>query len=273
MQPHPRKNSERFLDLHTHMKIAKRLEFRPRDVLRAAETLSRRGLAGLAITEHAHAIGFWDIYRHLGRNFSYRHGRFEVGDLCFYPGLELTLDEMVDITFIAPLEELRRLDEAFRHPLSAGYHPSAIELLNRLDELRLDAIRIAAHPVRDDKSVASVPEKILGAIVYALELNGRYTDSESVRRVGELSEHLGLPVVGGSDAHVWPQLGASCTLLRGVGDRYEDLRDAILSGHCRPIIDDDAARLVNAAERLKKRIKCRSPKLPGLPHIGPASAV
>lgn len=260
------------LDLHTHMKIAKRTPFRPVEVKRAARTLANRHLHGLAITEHAHGHGFWDLYDHLLSVFPYRHDRFEIGALRFYAGLELTLAEHVDITFIAPIAELRRLDGAFDHPLTEGYHPSAFELADRLATLDLDAIRIAAHPVRDDKPATRVPEPVLSALVNAVEINGRFTDASSVSDVRELSERLSTPIVGGSDAHIWPQLGAASTLLHARSDRYADVRDAIVAGQCEPFIDSDAARLCAIADRLKTRTKRRLPKLPRVPHIGPTEA-
>ena len=174
--------------------------------------------------------------------------------------------------FIAPIPELRRLDDAFDHPLTEGYHPSAYELSDCLATLDLDAIRIAAHPVRDDKPAARVPEPLLGSLVNAVEINGRFTEASSVNDVRELSTRLSLPIVGGSDAHIWPQLGAASTLLQARSDRYDDVRDAILAGRCRPFVDSESARLCEIAERLKKRTKRRLPKLPRVPHIGPAEA-
>lgn len=257
------------LDLHTHLKIAKRTAFRHGDVARAVTTLNRRGLTGLAVTEHAHGHGFWEIYEHLESLFPYRYGRFELGGCVFYSGVEVTLDEQVDILFIAPLDELRRLDEAFDHPLTAGYHPSAIELVDRLADLDLDAIRIAAHPNRPDKPASGIAEPLLQSIVNAVEINGRFTDPTSVKGVRELADRLSTPIVGGSDAHVWAQLGAVSTRVGAASDRYQDVRDAVLNGQCEPIVHDEVDRLVVVAERLKGRLKRRLPKLPRVPDLRP----
>ena len=259
------------LDLHTHLKIAKRTPFRALEVERAAQTLINRNIRGLAVTEHAHGHGFWDLYDHLLRHHPYRHDRFEIGEARLYPGLELTLNENVDILFIAPISELRRLDDAFDHPLTEGYHPSAYELADTFATLDLDAIRIAAHPVRDDKPAHRVPEPLLGAVTHAVEINGRFTSRDEISAVETLARRLDLPIVGGSDAHIWPQIGAAFTTLQARSDHYADIRDAILAGRCAPQVDDGADRLVVVAERLKKRAKRRLPKLPRVPHIGPAS--
>lgn len=255
------------LDLHTHLKVAKRTAFRPVEVQRAVAALQSRNLHGLAVTEHAHGRGFWDIYDHLLREHPYRHGRFEVDGVRIYPGMEVTLDEHVDIAFIAPLGELRRLDEAFEHRLTDGYHPGAYELADRIGALELSAIRIAAHPIRDDKSTDRIPEELLGSLTHAVELNGRFTDAPSVAALDDLAARLESPIVGGSDAHVWPQIGAVATSLSARSDRFADVRDAILAGRCRPILREDADRRVVVADRLKARVKNRLPRLARLPHL------
>ncbi len=255
------------LDLHTHLKIAKRTAFRPVDVERAAAALNERKLHGAAITEHAHGRGFWEMYNYLLREHPYRHGRFEIGGARFYPGMEVTLEEHVDISFIAPLDELRRLDEAFEHRLTEGYHPSGYELADRVAALQLNAIRIAAHPVRDDKSFDRLPEELFSSLSHAVEINGRFTDPNSVAAVHELAARLDLPIVGGSDAHVWPQIGVVATMLSSTSDRFIDVLHAVEAGRCRAVLRDDADRLIVIADRLKARDKRRLPRLARLPHL------
>jgi len=227
------------------------------------------GFGGLAITEHAHGHGFWEMYDSLLEDHTYRHGRFEIGDLCFYTGLELTLAEYVDILFIAPLDELRRLDEAFAPALSAGYHPDASELADRLAHLNLDAVRIAAHPFRDDKPADQLSEGAFGSLFDAVEINGRYTSDSCVQRVHTLADRRSLPMVGGSDAHVWPQLGAAGCVVHAESDHYCDIRNAILAGRVEPTTDPRAMRMATTADRLKQRRKGRLPRLPKLPRSGP----
>lgn len=255
------------LDLHTHLKIAKRTAFRPVDAHRAAAAIQRRGLHGLAITEHAHGKGFWDIYQFLLREHPYRHGRFEVDGARFYPGMEVTLEEHVDIAFIAPIDELRRLDDAFEHRLTDGYHPTAYELADRVDELELSAIRVAAHPVRTDKPADRLPPELLGHLAHAVEANGRFTSDQEVRSLEQLAAQIHTPIVGGSDAHVWPQIGAVATALSATSDRFADVRDAVLAGRCRPIFGDNIDRRIQIADRLKSRDKHRLPRLSRMPHL------
>ncbi len=249
------------LDLHTHAKVAKRTAYNPADIARFADAAERRGLHGYAITEHAHATGFWRIYEDLTERFAYTRGRFEVGGLRVYPGMEVTLAERADIAVIAPLDYLRRLDESFDTPLTAGRHPSALEFIDRVGSLNIRSLRIVAHPTRDDKPADGVPEPMLAAIADAVEVNARHVGFDAVNRTRALADRLGVPLVGGSDAHAWPQVGASSTLIAAADDSFDAVRSAVLAGRCRPIVHDDAERLVAAGRTLKARIKLREPRL------------
>ncbi len=249
------------LDLHTHAKVAKRTAYNPADIERFADAAERRGLHGYAITEHAHASEFWRIYEDLRERFAYTRGRFEIGALRVYPGMEVTLAERADIAVIAPLDDLRRLDESFETPLTAGRHPSALEFVDRLGSLDTRTLRIIAHPTRDDKPAHGVPEPMLAAIADAVEVNARHAGFDAVSRTRALADRLGVPLVGGSDAHAWPQVGASSTLIAAEDDSFDAVRSAVLGGRCRPIVHDDAERLVAAGRALKERIKSREPRL------------
>lgn len=249
------------LDLHTHAKVAKRTAYNPTDVARFVAAAARRGLHGYAITEHAHAVGFWRIYDDLLAKHEYRHGRFEIGAMRVYSGMEVTLAERVDIAVVAPIEALRRLDESFDTPLTAGRHPSALEFIDRVGPLSEQSLRIVAHPTRLDKPARGVPEPMLSAIADAVEVNARHVGFDAVNRTRALADRLGVPLVGGSDAHAWPQVAASSTLISADDDSFDSVRAAVLAGRCRPIVHDDAERLVAAGRALKERIKSREPRL------------
>jgi len=256
------------LDLHTHLKVAKRAPYRPADTERYAQAMRRRGLDGLAIAEHAHGAELWEMYHALAARYPYRKGRFEIDGGLFYPGMELTLAEHVDIIFIAPVEELSRLDGAFPERPSCGYHPDAEELADALDLLRLDAIRIAAHPARQDKHLIDrVPASLLERLLDAVEINACYVEPELVADTRGLAHALGLPLTAGSDAHMWPQLGAAYTTFEVADDSFDDLRAAVAAGRVEPHMRDDADRLVQAGARLKAQTKRRLPKLERMPWI------
>jgi hypothetical protein len=62
---------------------------------------------------------------------------------------------------------------------------------------------------RQGKELAALGPEL--ASLDAVEANGK--DFRKDARVYDAARRLGLPVVGGSDAHFWPQIGIKATLL------------------------------------------------------------
>jgi len=261
------------IDLHTHPKIAKRTPFHPRDTDRSVAAARRRGLTGLALTEHAHAVGYWATLDRLARSYPSRRGRFIAEGVALYPGMELTLAEGVDLVLIAPVDELRRLDGAFDAPLTAGHHPSALEAVAVFDRVKIEAIRILAHPTRPDKPADRLPDPILRSLAHAVEINARFARFDDINGARALAERLSLPLVGASDAHTWPQIAAASTSVYENDDSFDALRAAILTGRCRPIVHDNAERLVAVGKRFKKRLKARRERLAPLSESLPSTLV
>lgn len=199
------------IDLHTHLKVAKRCALRPGEGRRFAATLRERGLHALAITEHFHAPGFWAMYEALLAEFPYRRGRFEVDGALFFTGAELTLAEHTDVVLLSTLADLMALDEAFPTPLSAGHHPSAAELNEALRRTGSLAVRVAAHPFREGKGIENIDPADAAELFHAAEINARFCDRAAQRGAAEFAHSIAGAVVGGSDAHVHTQVGAAWT--------------------------------------------------------------
>jgi len=53
------------IDTHSHPKISKHFAFDPGAVARMVRMAMRVGLDGVALTEHFHATGYWEIHAHL----------------------------------------------------------------------------------------------------------------------------------------------------------------------------------------------------------------
>src|SRR5262249_5410409 len=89
-----------------------------------------------------------------------------------------------------------------------GHEPPLRRLLDVTDQL--DVVRIAAHMFRPGKELWALHAADLSR-VHALELNGKdfRTEAETLGWGGR----LGLPVVGGSDAHHWLQVGVRHSIL------------------------------------------------------------
>ncbi|TVQ60296.1 MAG: hypothetical protein EA379_08410 [Phycisphaerales bacterium] len=249
------------IDLHTHLKAAKRTPYQDDAPEHFARALSERSLDALAMTEHFHAAQFWEMHDAMLDRYAYRRGRFEVGDTLFYTGAEITLRERIDVLIIAPLADLRRIDRAFAHPLSRGYHPGAREFADVFDALGVDALRIGAHPLRPDKRADRLPDALIARLFDAFEINACYA-GEHDGRIAHASKRRGLALTGGSDAHAHPGVGAAWTEAAMSGDTFHDLRDAVLgrrtTAHLHPAHED----LTRAGRDLKQRLKAELPRLP-----------
>jgi|GEM_PF-2093309 len=253
------------LDLHTHLKVARRVAFRPQDMPLYARALRSRGLDGLAIAEHAHGADFWGMYESLLERYTYRLGRFEVDGALFYPGFELTLAEHVDVLVLGPLASLRQLDDAFPIAVTGGYHPDGAEFAEAALAVAPDTLRIAAHPARDDKNIEQLCLAVRQSVFHAAEINACHASDLQVVAVRERAARKGWSITGGSDAHAWPQLGAAYTLLDVCDDSFEGVRQAIVAGACSPVVHPQRDRLVRVGKRLKAHIKKRSAKIAKLP--------
>lgn len=260
------------LDLHTHPKAAKRTPFQTDAPLAYARTALNRGLHGVALTEHFHANNFWGVYDHLRARWPYARGRFLVEGALFYAGAELTLRERVDVLLLAPLDELRRIDEAFERPLSDGYQPSAPEFADALASIGSCAALIGAHPMRPDKRADTLGRTMIERLFHALEINACYAGDHDEHIAFE-AERLGLALTGGSDAHASCGVGAAWTELDVRGDSFDDVRDAIAARRTAVRVHDDAESICEAARVEKGRLKAALPRLPRVETTGASGVV
>ena len=203
------------VDLHTHSYPASPCATDSvDDVILEAK---RIGLNAICITDHNHIWSQANI-AHLRQKYEFTILR----------GNEITTDQgdMVvfgfyeDIQGIIPLEELRREVSA-----AGGFI-------------------IAAHPFRGFKTfnttqLGLTPEKAsqrqLFRSVNALEvLNGKVTPPEN-HFARQVAEELGLPGIGGSDAHAAFEVGQYATEFDSPVLNETDLVDALLSGNYRAV--------------------------------------
>ena len=144
------------VDLHVHSRLSKMFEFDAESVERLARLGRRRGLDGFALTEHIHAVNFWEMHEELSQRYPYRDGAYHLNELdgfAVLSGAEVTVQERVDFIVVGPIDQLRALDMAFSPRLSEWNHAPAVELLVAIGGL--DLVAILAHPFRAGKETAS----------------------------------------------------------------------------------------------------------------------
>lgn len=151
---------------------------------------------------------------------------------------------------LGDVAELQRLDHAFRAPLSRGYEPPLRLFLDVTDDL--DLVRIGAHMFRRDKELWKFAAADLRRL-HALEINGKDFGTEIMLLVQ--ARALGLPIVGGSDAHHWLQLGVRHSLVHTdeltLGALTKTIREGLTGYAAGPY----TALRVKTAKSLKRIIK------------------
>src|SRR2546425_6092540 len=205
--------------------MSKHFKFDPVSVERMVRMARRVGLDGLGLTEHFPATDFGAAHDHLERTYPLEGGVFWADGLALIPGAEITIREGAHIIVLGDVAELRRLDRAFAEPLSHRYEPTFREFLDVSEYF--EVARIGAHMLRPDKELGKFPIDDLRRL-HALEVNGKDFGTEVMLVVQ--ARALGLPIVAGSDAHYWLQLGVRHTLMHLDEIRIEGVVKTIREG-------------------------------------------
>lgn len=201
------------LDVHVHGLLSKSLSFDLGDFHRMVAQARTRGLDGFALTEHFHAPAFWSIHEALGQCYRYQDGAYEMGDgFRVLSGAEMDIAEGGHIGVIGPLDVLREMETRLPPTLAEHRFPTFRELRDAVANLPLTLI--ANHMLRPGKRLDVLGLEQLATFA-AFELNGKDDAVSDELAVRTYAQTLAKPLVGGSDAHVWAQVGVRTTSIPG----------------------------------------------------------
>ena len=235
-------------DLHVHAKLSKPIPFNIDSLNLMLDQAQRRELDGFALTEHIHAPDYREIYQSLRKRFPYRKGIFYPDShLYLLNGAEITLKDGGDIIILGEMEAVNFLDRSL--DLNQGYHPSLSEFLSKIPK---GVLLIGAHPFRPNGGLVKYASCEL-AHLCALELNGRDFGLED--QVKQVADKLGLPLVGGSDAHFWPQLGIRSTILPLDKVTISGIEHLLQEGNVEVESSPDGPLMVGICARYKQKVK------------------
>lgn len=241
-------NQRMVFDLHVHAKLSRAIPFQMSDLDFAISQAKERGLAGFALTEHINAPDYWDVYRLIAERFLCQGGVFHVQPrFSILNGAEITLRGKGDVLAIGDMDAVRQLDQCL--DLNRGYHPTLEELVHATPQ---DILLIAAHPFRPAGGVLKFSRATVTRL-HALEINGKDLGLEH-RTKGAASD-LSLPVVGGSDAHYWPQVGIRATSIPTDRLSITVLKRHIVDGAASTVTSPDAPLMLRICSDHKKRVK------------------
>ncbi len=211
------------IDLHVHTSPASPCSSAPVDSL--IEEAKRIGLDGICLTDHNHV---WDPDR--VEELRQKHGFLILrgneittnqGDILVF-GLEKDIQGIVD------LKELRReVEEAEGFMIVA--HPFRGFLVVGVDQAGLTPEKAMDRPLFNYVDAIEV-------------LNGKVTANENNFAL-KVTEGLGLPGTGGSDAHEVAELGMYATEFYEVIKNEQDLIAALKSGEYSPVVFQEVKQL------------------------------
>ena len=206
------------IDLHTHTQEYSSCSYLPMDKL--VQRAMAVGLDGVAVTDHSR-IGGAEAAQALGAKYGFPVFRgvevhTTLGDILVF-GLYRDFPWEVDGHRL-----LRMVEEAdgaaiAAHPFRGGGYTLG------------EVLRMAGVPI--EGALDWCPE--LRRLVAVEVLNDRCDDGEA-SRARRLARALGLPGVGGSDAHFAAEVGSAATLFPDVITTDKELIAALRAGRCSP---------------------------------------
>lgn len=235
-------------DLHVHTKLSRSIPFKMADLHLLIAHAKRMHVDAFAITEHINAPDYWQTYAQIGRRFLCDAGIYYVEPgLHMINGAEITLKGKGDILALGDISSMQRLD--CRLNLSGGYHPTLEELVSEAPD---DLLLIGAHPFRPNGGIMKFSPSAIRKLA-ALEINGK--DFGEEHKVEAAAAALGLPVVGGSDTHYWPQLGIRRTVLPVSSLSIEAIRASIIAGEATVESEPNGPLMVEVCKHHKTTVK------------------
>jgi PHP family Zn ribbon phosphoesterase len=243
------------VDLHFHAVLSKRIGFVPVFFLQVIQQAQQVGLDALAMTNHFDTPGFADIYAYLDREYAYSGHAYEVGSVKLLPGIEVSVREGPHLLALGGREAILEYQRRFRHSKMPETYCSARDFFDRQEGLPL--LTICAHPFRPRREITRIDDSLYPRFD-ALELNARdlvLLGRDIVVRTEGFAQEYHLPVVGGSDAHHYHQLGSVYSRFDLTLDTVAELQRAIQQAQYTIHIDDLLEKRVAAARRAKEAIK------------------
>jgi histidinol phosphatase-like PHP family hydrolase len=235
--------------------LSKRIGFEPDFFQQAIRRARRAGLDALAITNHFNTPDFESTYTYLDRRYPYLGASYDVEGIKLFPGMEVNVREGPHIVVIGERQHILDCYARLRHNMTEETYCSAHEFFDRKAELPL--LTVLAHPFRPKREVTRLDTGIWSRFD-ALELNARdlFTLGRGViPRVEGIAADSGLPVIAGSDAHHFCQLGTIYNEFASPLNSVAGLKSEIADGDYTIHISRMLEPRVAAARKAKATIK------------------
>ncbi len=196
------------IDFHIHSKLSKTIDFSSDYFIQMIKEGIKEGLTAFALTEHFNTLNFLNIYDVLDYKYQYIQDSYNIEGFHIFPGMEVDIKEGGHILIIGGRDSIRNI----RMELADNdTRENFIPFYNLLKICRsYEVLKIGAHPLRDSYRLTGLPKNLLSELD-CFDLNAKDLDESGAPmydRIMELSHQIGIPFVGGSDAHCYPQVGS-----------------------------------------------------------------
>ena len=198
------------IDFHIHSKFSYDSLLSPKKIVRIAE---KRGLDGIAITDHGTIKGALEA-----SNFS--------NSIYVIIGSEIKT-EMGDVIGLFLNEEI----------ISKDFEGVVDEIKSQ------DGLVVLPHPYKKTKYI---PDEVLSKVDTIETLNGRLSP-ELNYKAQTLAESSGMPIIGGSDAHIYRSIGSVKTIFNcgtHAIQSIEDIKQLLLKGDVK-VVGEESPRYVH----------------------------
>ena len=206
-------------ELHCHTQFFGWQHFSSRRLHSFLDKAKLLGVSLLAFTEHANIGSYWKLFDFL------EESNWQWDGMTILTGTEITVREEGDILVYGSPSAFKELPGLLGVWPVGRDRPSLEQLLDAAQVL--DLMTTGAHPLRPGLDLRKLPPELLRRLD-ALELNAREISKR--QQASGFATDLGLPVLGGSDAHFSRHLGRVLNCLPGWVHDVPTLRQAVQSG-------------------------------------------
>ncbi|MNO33777.1 hypothetical protein D3C76_237990 [compost metagenome] len=244
------------IDLHTHVKLAKKTTFSHEYFKEMMAEARTNGLDAVAMTEHFNTWRYEDIYDVLDASYPYEHGYYLAEGIKVFPGIEVDIQENGHILIIGQRENVLELRGRLEPYTEKGGFIKFETLLDWSEEGAF--LRIGAHPFRVGTPLHHLPDELLQRLD-AFDLNGKDIYSQGLEtyqaKINPFAQRLGKPVVGGSDTHQFMQYGSVVNHFDEDFSSVQELKELINRAAYRIEVSPSLATKVKAANIIKALLK------------------
>lgn len=216
------------IDFLIHGKISNKHAFNKEMFSLTINEARNEGITSIALTEHCHAINFFEGYDFLNENYKLINDYFDVDGIKVFYGIKVTTREKLDFLFIGNSSLIVEL----KNNVDNNKNGDKFLAINKLFEIYIknNLLVILAHPYRKHDELPSISTEIIDKLD-AIEYNARdlyeHGIDHSEKQIIDLVYKFSMPIVCGSDTPHFIQMGSVKNIFTSNCDTIHQIKDEI----------------------------------------------